>query len=533
MCSMSNEGSRQRPLMLAPGPPIGSPGFAALLSALLPGLGQAYQDRWVKGMLMLLAPLFALALAGAFVVNADPLMAWVLRNATYVTFLVIAIAAVYHLFVVADAFAGRMGRFRGRHLVDYAVLGLVTITLVVTYGSVYRESAPWAEFFARIFAPIVRQQPQPPPAPGEDPIPVWTEKERLNVLVLGIDTRDGDRTTQNTDTMIVVSLDPLNKTAAMLSIPRDIYINRPGTFQGKINAAFAFGGPDLARRVTSDLLGIRIHSYALVNFEAFNRVVNGVGGVIVDVKRPVRDEFFPTVDYGVERVNIVPGPQLMFGDTALKYARSRHDSNDYSRARRQQDVLGALRAKLSTPQAFRTIPTLMDGVGTSIETDFDPANVLSLAGTATGIDSGSITSDVLYPCGGSYPHCELAFDDEGGFYLTPDVAKIRDLAASLFYDPRVRQEGARVEVQNTGARSGVAQQVADRLEARSFGISAVTDGASARSAVVLRNPGKRYTAEQLRTQLGIPMETADGPGGADILIRVGNDFRSFATDVAR
>ncbi len=518
--------------MLAAGPALGSPGFAALLSALLPGLGQAYQDRWLKGALMLLLPIFAFVLAGAFVVNADPLTAWVLRNATYVIFLVIAITLVYHIYVVGDAFAGRMRRLRGRHLIDYAVLALVTTTLIVTYGTIYRESAPWAAFFAKMFVPVARTQAAPTPV-GQEPAPVWSGNERLNVLVLGIDTRDGDRTTQNTDTMIVVSLDPLNRTAAMLSIPRDVYINKPGTFQGKINSAFAFGGPDLVRRVTSDLLGIKIQSYALVNFEAFNRIVNGVGGVIVDVRRPVRDEYYPTVDYGVERVDIAPGPQLMFGDTALKYARSRHDSNDYSRARRQQDVLGALRAKLSQPQALRTLPVLMNGVGTTIETDFDPANVLPLARTASGIDSANITSDVLYPCGGSYPHCELTYDSEGGFYLIPDVAKVRDLAASLFYDPKVRQEAARVEVQNTGARNGLARQVADRLEARAFGISAVTDGASARSAVVLRNVSKRYTAEQLRTQLGIPMETADGSSGPDILVRIGTDFRSFATDLPR
>ena len=520
--------------MLAPGPSLGSPGLAAILSALLPGLGQVYQERWVKGVLMFLVPILALVVAGALVVNVDPLTSWVLRNAMYVTFLVIAAIAVYHLYVVAEAFAGRMHRLRGRHLIDYAVLALVTTTLVLTYGTIYRESAPWAQFFARFFAPIVRQQPIPLQPRPEDPAPVWTGNDRLNVLVLGIDTREGDRTTQNTDTMIVVSLDPLNKTAAMLSLPRDIYINRPGTFQGKINAAFASGGPELARRVTGDLLGIRIHSYALVNFEAFNRIVDGVGGVIVDVKRPVRDEFFPTANFGVERLNVTPGPQLMFGETALKYARSRHDSNDYSRARRQQDVLGALRAKLSTPQALRTLPSLMDGVATTIETDFDPANVLSLAGTATAIDSEDIASDVLFPCGGDYPHCELSLDNEGGFYLVPDIAKVRDLAASLFYDPKVRQEAARVEVQTVGASSGVARQVADRLEARAFGVSGVTNGASARSAVVLRNSTKRYTAEQLRTQLGLPIETADGPaGGPDIVVRIGNDFRSFASDSTR
>ena len=361
ICSMSMGRVGSARLMLAPGPSLGSPGFAALLSTLLPGLGQAYQERWIKAALMLLLPIFAFVLAGAFVVNADPLTAWVLRNASYVTFLVIATALVYHVFVVVEAFAGRMRRLRGRNVIDYVVLALVTTTLIVTYGTIYRESAPWASFVAKMFAPVARQQVAPTPV-GQEPAPVWSSNERLNVLVLGIDTRDGDRTTQNTDTMIVMSLDPLNKTAAMLSIPRDIYIDKPGTFQGKINAAFAFGGPDLVRRVVSDLLGIKVHSYALVNFDAFNRIVNGVGGVIVDVKRPVRDEFYPTVDYGVERVNIAAGPQLMFGESALKYARSRHDTNDYSRARRQQDVLGALRVKLSTPQALRTLPSLMDGV---------------------------------------------------------------------------------------------------------------------------------------------------------------------------
>jgi hypothetical protein len=126
--------------MLAAGPSLGSPGFAALLSTLLPGLGQAYQERWVTGALMLLLPIFAFALGGAFVLNADPLTAWVLRNAGYVTVLVIATTLVYHLYVVVDAFAGRMHRLRGRHLIDYAVLLLVTTTLIVTYGTIYRES---------------------------------------------------------------------------------------------------------------------------------------------------------------------------------------------------------------------------------------------------------------------------------------------------------------------------------------------------------------------------------------------------------
>ncbi|MDO8506463.1 MAG: LCP family protein, partial [Candidatus Limnocylindria bacterium] len=510
----------------------GSPGFAAVLSGLLPGLGQVYEDRWVRGILMVIIPVFAFVLAGAFVAFADPLTSVVLRNAPLVTFLVVGGLLAYHLVVVADAFAGRMHRVRGRHAVDYAVLGLVTFALIAGYGTIYRQSAPWAALAARMFAPFTRTATA---GGGEAAAPGWTGSDRLTVLVLGVDTRDNDPSTRNTDTMLVVSLDPLNKTASMLSIPRDVYIDKPGTFQGKINGAFAFGGPSLARKLVDDLLGIRINSYALINFEAFNKIIDGVGGVIVDAKRPVRDEYYPTADYGVERINILTGPQLMHGELALRYARSRHDTNDYSRARRQQEVIGALRTRLARPEALRTLPSLVDTVGTTVETDFDPAGVLPLAGTGTGIDSANIQSEVLYPCGGDYPHCELTASTSNGFFLLPDRAKIRDFAAQLFYDPKIRQEAARVDVQNAGARLGSAKDVADRLALRAYGIAIVTDGSVAKSAVVLRNSSKRYTADQLRQVLGgIPMETGDSTtGGPDITVRIGADFKGFATDLAR
>jgi len=512
---------------------VGSPGFAAVLSGLLPGLGQIYEDRWVKGILMIILPVLAITLGGAFVAYADPLTAFVLQHAPLVTFVLIGSALVFHLSVVADAFAGRLGKLRGRMAVEYAVLALVTLALIAGYGTIYRQSAPWASVAARMFAPFATKAVAPPTAPEQE-APSWSGNDRLNILVMGVDTREADPATRNTDTMLVLSLDPVNKTAAMLSIPRDVYIDKPGTFQGKINSAYGFGGPNLARRLVDDLLGIRIHTYVLVNFEAFNKIVDGVGGVVVDAKRPVRDEYYPTPDYGIERVNILTGPQLMHGDLALKYARSRHDTNDYSRARRQQEVIGALRTRLTQADALRTLPSLIDTVGTTLETDFDPANVLPLARTGTGIASADISSDVLYPCGGDYPHCELMYNGDNGFFLLPDRAKVRDFAAQLFYDPRIRQEGAHVEIENSGARAGAAKDVADRLALRAYGIVGVTNGSTARSVILVRNTSKRYTAEQLRQALGgIPMETSgDGSGGPDIVVRIGSDFKGFATDAS-
>ena len=540
---MSNRGasSAALPRVRALSAPVvtGSPGFAAVLSLLLPGLGQMYVGRWIRGALMILIPVFTVLLVGAFTAIADPLTSFVLRNAAEVTFLVAAAFFMYHLFVVVDAFAGNlrgMRSLRGRHVVDYLVLGLVCVALVGFYATAYRGSAPWAGLFTKVFAPIANP-PSVGTSSGQDySPPVWTDTERLNVLLLGVDSR-GDSTTQNTDTMIVLSLDPVNKTAAMLSIPRDVYIDRPGVFTDKINAAYAYGGYDLTRKVVEDLLGIRLNAYALVDFDAFTKIVDTVGGVVVDVKRPVRDESYPTPDYGVERLDITAGPQLMDGQTALRFARSRHDTNDYSRAQRQQLVLSALRTRISEGDFLRGLPGLIDRVGSAVQTNFDPANILPLARFGTGIDGDAIRSEVLYPCGGSYPHCELqSSGGDGGFYLIPDRAKIRDLAAALFYDPQVKSEGASVEVRNAGARNGLAQSIADRLAERAFTVSTVSDGAAGRSAVLVRNGAKRYTANALALQLGgLPVDAL--PSGeqssADIVVRVGTDFRGLATDLAR
>ena len=97
----------------------GSPGFAAVLSLLLPGLGQMYHGRWVRGALMILLPIFTVLLAGAFVAIADPLTTIVLRNAPALTFMVAGAFFTYHLYVIADAFAGKlrgMGSLAGRHI---------------------------------------------------------------------------------------------------------------------------------------------------------------------------------------------------------------------------------------------------------------------------------------------------------------------------------------------------------------------------------------------------------------------------------
>ena len=515
----------------------GSPGLAAILSGLVPGLGQIYQERWIRGAIVFLIPVLAVALGGAFVATFDPLTSLVVKHAAVFALAIVGGLLLYHLFAVSDAFASgfRHGSLRGKHAADYFALGLVTLALIAGYGSVYRGANAWAGLAAKVFAPVAGATARGV-ATSFVP-PAWNGRERLNVLVLGIDSRGVAGDTLNTDTMIVLSLDPVNRTAAMLSVPRDTLVTIPGHGQDKVNAAFALGGPELAQHTVEQLLGIPLNSYVLVNFQAFTEIVDAVGGAIIDVKRPIRDEAYPTSDYGVERLNILTGPQLMPGDIALKYARSRHDSNDFSRARRQQDVISAIRVRLASDGMIGRIPGIVDHVGSAVETDFDPANVLAIAGLGGGIPSSAIRSEVLLPCGGDSSHCELTEDNSPlGYYLVPDRAKLANFVAELFYDPQVRQEGARVEVR--GTRNGAAQDVADRLAARAFGVAKVTSSAAAtaRSEILVRNGSKRYTAEQLSRQLsGIPVRDAGSSDAtdADIVVVVGTDFKGLATDAQR
>src|SRR3989442_715647 len=198
--SMSNRGVGMRRAHavrvrqgLLPPKTAGSPGFAAALSGLLPGLGQAYQGRWVRGILMVLLPIFAVLLAGTFIAIADPLTSLVLRNAPAFTFVVAGCLLTYHLYVVADAFAGKLrgiGALRGRHLAEYLVLAVVCASLVAFYGTLYRGSAPWASLAAKIFEPIARQ---PLIANAQEPLVSWSGTERLNVLLLGVVSHGGLR----------------------------------------------------------------------------------------------------------------------------------------------------------------------------------------------------------------------------------------------------------------------------------------------------------------------------------------------------
>jgi LCP family protein required for cell wall assembly len=167
--------------------------------------------------------------------------------------------------------------------------------------------------------------------------PRWNGKERVNILVLGVDQRPGERGPWRTDTMIVVSVDPVSKSAGMLSLPRDLWVEIPGYGQDRINTAYVVGdlnkfpggGPALAKKTVQYNLGEPIHYYVRVNFLAFQKLIDLIGGVDIYVEQEINDPTYPDMNYGYDPLHIPAGWQHLDGALALKYARTRHASSDF------------------------------------------------------------------------------------------------------------------------------------------------------------------------------------------------------------
>ena len=138
---------------------------------------------------------------------------------------------------------------------------------------------------------------------------------KRNILVLGVDRRTGD--TGRSDTLFVTMLDTSRNQAALLSIPRDTLVPIPGYGWDKVNHAYAYGGQELSRKTLENFLGIRISNYVLVDFQGFIKLVDAIGGVDIDVEKPMQY----TDPYDGEKglvISLQPGKQHMDGTTAIQ-----------------------------------------------------------------------------------------------------------------------------------------------------------------------------------------------------------------------
>lgn len=215
------------------------------------------------------------------------------------------------------------------------------------------------------------------PLTPEAPAPRVEPKKPVYVLILGVDERRQD--VGRSDTLLLLRMGVARNRVDLISIPRDTQVTYPDGVSRKVNAAYPMKGPDLAIQVVGSLLDINGQIYYVkVNLEAFERIVDKLGGVEIDVDRHYRY----SDPYQDLEIDIKPGRQQMDGETALKYVRVRYDgvtNDDIARIKRQQQFLESMRAKVSPPAAWVKIPDVISTTRQYLKTNIPESDQIALA----------------------------------------------------------------------------------------------------------------------------------------------------------
>jgi LCP family protein required for cell wall assembly len=265
----------------------------------------------------------------------------------------------------------------------------------------------------------------------------WDGEDRFTVLLMGLDSRPGETNAAcRTDTMMLVSIDPVTDRIGILSIPRDTFVEVPNYGLRKINTACVIGnlelnghGPQLAMQTVQYNFGIEVNDYLMVDFNTFIEIIDLIGGVDVNAIQTIDDPEYPDMNYGFDAFYLPAGPHHLDGATALKYARSRYASDDIDRGRRQQEVVFAVRNRILSRDMIddlitRAIPLwneLSDGVDTGLSIE----QLIRLALYAKDIPDENIRSAVL-----GWDYLVPYNSPEDGSVLVPD----RELIAPLLLD---------------------------------------------------------------------------------------------------
>jgi LCP family protein required for cell wall assembly len=239
----------------------------------------------------------------------------------------------------------------------------------------------------------------------KDPFP-----DILNVLVLGLDTRDA---AARADTIMLLSLNQKTGEINIISVPRDMRVKIPGYGMNKINHAYAYGGVSLTRQVVEEFLDINIDHYIITDFEGFTNIVDILGGIELEIEKKMRY-------YGIDvTIELNPGFQHLDGDKALQYVRFRNDDEgDFGRVRRQQTFLKTLLQEIIAFRNILKFPRILPEIARNIKTDMELNQALKLANRLKNVEIEEINTFTL-PGKAGYI--------EGISYVLPEEKEIRKL----------------------------------------------------------------------------------------------------------
>jgi LCP family protein required for cell wall assembly len=374
----------------------------------------------------------------------------------------------------------------------------------------------------------------------------WDGVSRVNVLIMGLDYRDWEAgETPRTDTMIILSLDPLNKTAAMVSIPRDLWVSIPGFDHGKINTAYYLGevynlpggGAGLAARTVEEFLGVPIQYYAQIDFQAFIDFIDHIEGVRLTFEEPMvldrRGKW--------NTVTIEPGVITLPGEYALAYVRARKtEGGDFDRSRRQQELIMAVRDRIlefdMMPKLVARAPEIYSDLSAGINTNMSLNEAIRLGWSALDVEREAISQFVI-----SNEYVTLGKSPDGLDILKPIPDKIRLLRDEAFGNggalgpvgaedilAGVAEEGARVAVWNGSYQDGMAAKTADWLQEKGFNVVEESNTEYTVTTHIYVYQAKPYALRWLSETVGIAsvniyLQNEPNPN-VDLVVVLGDDW---------
>jgi LCP family protein required for cell wall assembly len=395
-------------------------------------------------------------------------------------------------------------------------------------------------------------------AAPENPLPpAWDGASRVNILLMAVDYADwsADRKgPSRSDTMIVLTIDPVSKTAGMLSIPRDLWVNIPGNHgYGRINMAYYFGdaeklpggGPGLAKRAVEELLGVPIHYYGMVDFETFIDIINELDGLQIYVpKTLILDPLGP----GADKIKVAKGYKRLDGQRVLAYVRCRKEEcgGDIGRAQRQQEVLMAIRTQVLDPANFPNLisraPAIYNELQNGIHTDMSLDDAIQLAVLMQNIPEENIKRGVIDDHTMSFP-TKVMLGGSMADVLKPSTENIRKLRDEIFTNngsvgPKalgdelslMKADAARVRILNATSVNGMAARTQEYLVGQGMNIIEVGNAAQVypRTRIVVYSP-KLYTIRYFATLFKMDSSSQliiqyDPAAPADVEVFIGDDW---------
>ncbi|MEP7134940.1 MAG: LCP family protein [Chloroflexota bacterium] len=406
--------------------------------------------------------------------------------------------------------------------------------------------------------PVATSVAPPPPAasiPDADLPPAWDGASRITVLLIGLDYRDylANDGPPRSDSMILLTIDPLSKTAGMMSIPRDMWVNIPGFGYSRINTAYSYGegsklpggGKELARKTVEQFLGVPIQYYAQIDFGTFVEFIDLIGGIDIDNQEDLR---LDPVGSGKDKIILkCCGIRHLNGEKTLAYVRFRKgEGGDVARAERQQKVILGIRNVVLAPENF---PVLLgqarqfyEEFSAGIKTNMPFDTALQLGVLARDIPLESIKKGVI-------DYTMVALDDvmlggQNANVMKPLPDKIRVLRDEIFtsngpVSPLAAQgdltalmkaDGARIRMLNGSFTPGLDVNTGNYFLPQGLAVTEIgaADRAYDQTVIVLHSP-KLYTLKYLQSAFGITSSTQilikpDPASTVDIEVFLGNDW---------